>query len=51
MSYSIEFSTEFEKSIKKLKKKDKTAFEQIQKKLMTSWARKFIYPKMIKYTI
>ena len=33
MAYSIEFSAEFEKSMKKLKKKDKTAFEQIQKKL------------------
>ena len=34
MVYTIEFSAEFEKSIKKLKKKDKTAFEQIQKKLI-----------------
>ena len=34
MSYSIEFSAEFDKSMKKLKKKDKTAFEQIQKKLI-----------------
>ncbi len=34
MAYSIEFSTEFEKSIKKLKKKDKVVFEQIQKKLI-----------------
>ena len=34
MDYSIEFSVEFEKSIKKLKKKDKTAFGQIQKKLI-----------------
>ena len=33
MAYSIGFSAEFEKSMKKLKKKDKTAFEQIQKKL------------------
>jgi len=32
MAYSIEFSAEFEKSIKKMKKKDKAAFEQIQKK-------------------
>lgn len=34
MSYSIEFSAEFEKSMKKLKKKDKSMFEQIQKKLI-----------------
>ena len=34
MAYSIEFSREFEKSIKKLKKKDKVLFEQIQKKLI-----------------
>ena len=34
MDYSIEFSAEFERSMKKLKKKDKTAFEQIQKKLI-----------------
>ena len=34
MVYSIEFSAEFEKSMKKLKKKDKTAFGQIQKKLI-----------------
>ena len=33
MYYSIEFSDEFEKSIKKLKKKDKIVFGQIQKKL------------------
>ena len=33
MAYSIEFSIEFEKSMKKLKKKDKTSFEHIQKKL------------------
>ena len=33
MTYSIEFNIEFEKSMKKLKKKDKTSFEQIQKKL------------------
>ena len=34
MSYSVEFSAEFEKSIKKLKKKDNAMFEQIQKKLI-----------------
>ena len=34
MDYLIEFSDEFEKSIKKLKKKDKVLFEQIQKKLI-----------------
>ncbi len=34
MPYSIEFSDEFEKSIKKLKKKDKILFEHIQKKLI-----------------
>ena len=34
MAYSIEFSAEFEKSMKKLKKKDKATFEQIQKKLI-----------------
>ena len=34
MAYSVEFSAEFDKSIKKLKKKDKAAFEQIQKKLI-----------------
>lgn len=34
MVYSIEFGAEFDKSIKKLKKKDKVAFEQIQKKLI-----------------
>ena len=34
MAYSIEFSAEFEKSMKKLKKKDKAIFEQIQKKLI-----------------
>ncbi len=32
MSYSIEFSDEFEKSMKKLKKRDKVLFEQISKK-------------------
>ncbi|MBT5022946.1 type II toxin-antitoxin system mRNA interferase toxin, RelE/StbE family [Candidatus Woesearchaeota archaeon] len=31
--YNIEFSTQFEKSMKKLKKKDKAIFEQIKKKL------------------
>ena len=34
MAYSIEFSAEFEKSMKKLKKKDKALFEHIQKKLI-----------------
>ena len=34
MAYIIEFSTQFEKSIKKLKKKDKALFNQIQKKLI-----------------
>lgn len=34
MDYSIEFSDEFEKSMNKLKKKDKVLFEQIQKKLI-----------------
>ena len=34
MTYSVEFSAEFERSIKKLKKKDKVFFEQIQKKLV-----------------
>ncbi|MBI2541081.1 type II toxin-antitoxin system mRNA interferase toxin, RelE/StbE family [Candidatus Woesearchaeota archaeon] len=34
MDYSAEFSAEFDKSMKKLKKKDKTTFEQIQKKLI-----------------
>lgn len=34
MKYIIEFSKEFDKSIKKLKKKDKVLFEQIQKKLI-----------------
>lgn len=34
MAYTIEFSDEFEKSMKKLKKKDKTLFEQIQRKLI-----------------
>lgn len=34
MSYTIEFSDEFESSMKKLKKRDKVLFEQIQKKLI-----------------
>ena len=34
MVYQIEFSVQFEKSMKKLKKKDKALFEQIQKKLI-----------------
>jgi len=34
MGYQIEFSIQFEKSMKKLKKKDKVLFEQIQKKLI-----------------
>jgi len=34
MAYIIEFSSQFEKSIKKLKKKDNTLFIQIQKKLL-----------------
>lgn len=34
MPYSIEFSDEFEKSMNKLKKKDKALFQQIQKKLI-----------------
>ena len=34
MAYIIEFSLQFEKSIKKLKKKDKIFFNQIQKKLI-----------------
>jgi YafQ family addiction module toxin component len=34
MVYQIEFSIQFEKSMKKLKKKDKVLFEQIQKKLI-----------------
>ena len=34
MDYSIEFSAEFEKSMKRLKKKNKAMFEQIQKKLI-----------------
>ncbi|MDP2750203.1 MAG: type II toxin-antitoxin system mRNA interferase toxin, RelE/StbE family [Nanoarchaeota archaeon] len=34
MEYLIEFSSEFEKSMKKLKKRDCKLFEQIQKKLI-----------------
>ena len=34
MAYIIEFSSQFEKSVKKLKKKDKIMFNQIQKKLI-----------------
>lgn len=34
MAYIIEFSSQFEKSMKKLKKKDKPLFSQIQKKLI-----------------
>jgi YafQ family addiction module toxin component len=34
MEYSIEFSSTFEKSMKKLKKKDKVMYDQIQKKLI-----------------
>jgi len=34
MAYIIEFSSQFEKSFKKLKKKDKILFNQIQKKLI-----------------
>ena len=34
MNYTVEFSTQFEKSMKKLKKKDKKLFDQIQKKLI-----------------
>ena len=34
MTYTFEFSDEFDKSMKKLKKKDKTLFEQIQKKVI-----------------
>ena len=33
MDYTFEFSTQFEKSMKKLKKKDKELFSRIQKKL------------------
>lgn len=34
MEYVIDFSSEFEKSMNKLKKRDKKLFEQIQKKLI-----------------
>ena len=34
MDYTVEFSDEFERAIKKLKKKDKVLFEQIKKKLI-----------------
>jgi YafQ family addiction module toxin component len=34
MEYKVEFSSEFEKSFKKLKNKDKKLFSQIQKKLL-----------------
>ena len=34
MEYIVEFSSQFEKSMKKLEKKDKTLFIQIQKKLI-----------------
>lgn len=34
MEYIVEFSSQFEKSMKKLKKKDKKLFSQIQKKLI-----------------
>ncbi|MBU2634137.1 MAG: type II toxin-antitoxin system mRNA interferase toxin, RelE/StbE family [Nanoarchaeota archaeon] len=34
MDYTIEFSSQFERSMKKLKKKDKKLFKQIQKKLL-----------------
>jgi YafQ family addiction module toxin component len=34
MVYQIEFSAQFEKSMKKLKKKDNVLFEQIQKKMI-----------------
>ncbi len=34
MAYAIEFSSIFEKSMKKLKKKDKVMYDQIQKKLI-----------------
>jgi len=34
MTYTIEFSEEFERSMKKLKKKDIVLFSQIQKKLI-----------------
>ena len=34
MRYIVEFSSQFEKSMKKLKKKDRALFNQIQKKLI-----------------
>jgi len=34
MPYTIEFSDEFDASMKKLKKRDKALFDQIQKKLI-----------------
>jgi YafQ family addiction module toxin component len=34
MEYSIELSSSFDKSMKKLRKKDKVLFDQIQKKLI-----------------
>lgn len=34
MPYTIEFSEDFEKSFRKLKKKDKVMFERIRKKLL-----------------
>jgi mRNA-degrading endonuclease RelE of RelBE toxin-antitoxin system len=34
MVYNVDFSVSFEKTIKKLKKKDKALFDQIQKKLI-----------------
>jgi YafQ family addiction module toxin component len=34
MAYVIEFSSSFDKSMKKLKKKDKVLFDQIQRKLI-----------------
>ena len=34
MEYIVEFSLQFEKSMKKLEKKDKALFSQIQKKLI-----------------
>ncbi|MBU1201358.1 MAG: type II toxin-antitoxin system mRNA interferase toxin, RelE/StbE family [Nanoarchaeota archaeon] len=34
MDYTVEFSSHFTKSIKKLKKKDKILFQQVQNKLI-----------------
>ena len=34
MTYTIEFSTQFEKSMKKLKKRDRALFLQVQNKLL-----------------